>query len=182
MRSIFTLGGGRIPLLFAVRPKRPTGFLNVDLEIVSSNSLDCLAEGMSKAITVLHSGPIGRRHLLCLESSRWRNTPDAAARDLCGAVEQLSPAARSFWERARRKEFNVGYELQTGLRAVQVTQQPDTVRRIVALGATVAFTCYRGDGSEPEPAGLPRYESNLSAGWLRSLTCALANEEKPWRD
>jgi hypothetical protein len=118
---------------------------------VSSGSLDSLAEEMGKAVLILHSGPgAGRQRLLCLESVRWPNTPDAAARELCRAVERLSPGARRVWERARRREFNVGYELQTGLRAVQVTLQPETVRRIVALGGTVAFTCYRDDNSEQD--------------------------------
>lgn len=134
-----------------MKTKRPAGYLNVDLEIVSSSSLDTLAEEMGKTVLVLYSGPgKGRQRLLCLESLRWPNTPDAAARELCRAVERLSPGVRRAWERARRREFNVGYELPTGLRAVQVTLQPETVRRIVALGGTVAFTCYRNDNSEPD--------------------------------
>lgn len=142
-----------------MKAKRPAGYLNVDLEIVSSRSLDALAEEMGKALFVVHSGlGVGRGHCLCLAGMRWSNTPDSAARELCRAVEHLSPGARSVWEHARRKEFNVGYELPTGLRAVEVTLEPETVRRIVALGATVAFTCYRGDNSEtdgPENGGKP---------------------------
>jgi hypothetical protein len=138
---------------FAVKAKRPAGYLNVDLEIGSSSSLDCLAEEMGNTVLVLHSGHgAGRERLLCLESVLWPNTPDAAARELCRAVERLSPSARGVWERARRREFNVGFELRTGLRAVQVILQPETVRRIVALGGTIAFTCYRDDNSEQASA------------------------------
>ncbi len=131
-----------------MKAKRPAGFLNVDLEIVSCSPLNLLAAEM--AVLVLHSGPgNGRQHLLCLESLRWPDTPETAARELCRAVERLSPGARKIWDRAQRKEFNVGYELSAGVWAVQVTLQPETVRRIVALGATVAFTCYREDYSKP---------------------------------
>ncbi len=133
-----------------MKRKRPAGFLNVDLEIASFSSLDSLAEEMGKAVLVLHSGPgVARERLLCLESSHWPNTPDAAVRELCRAVERLSPVVRRVWERARRREFNVGYELRTGLRSVQVALEPETVKRIVVLGATVAFTCYRADNSGP---------------------------------
>lgn len=133
-----------------MKAKRPPGYLNVDLDIESSSSLDSLAEEMGKAVLVLHSGPgMGRRHFLRLESLRWPDTPDAAARELCRAVERLSPVARRIWQRARRREFNIGYELPAGVQAVQVTLPPDTVRRIVALGGTVAFTCYRDDTQEP---------------------------------
>jgi hypothetical protein len=133
-----------------VKAKRPAGYLNVDLEIVSSRSLDLLAEEIGESLIVLYSGPgAGRERLLCLETARLANTPDAAARDLCQAVERLSPGARSLWERARRRIFDVGYDLPAGLRAVQVTLRPDTVRRIVALRGTIAFTCYRLDNSKP---------------------------------
>jgi hypothetical protein len=133
-----------------MKPKRPAGFLNVDLEIVSSNALDSLAELMGKAVLVLYSGPgVGREHLLCLESARCPKTPDAAARDLCRAVERLSPRARKLWERARSKKFDVGYDLPADFQLVQVTLQAATVRRIVALGGTIAFTCYRGEQMYP---------------------------------
>jgi len=101
---------------------------------------------MGKAVVVLHSGPgVGREHLLCLESARCLNTPDSAARDLCRAVERLSPGARKLWDRARSKKFDVGYDLPADFRTVQVTLRAATVRAIVALGGTVAFTCYRED-------------------------------------
>ncbi len=131
-----------------MKAKRPPGYLNVDLEIVSSNSLDLLAEEMGGAVLVLYSGPgLGRNRLLCLESSRSPNTPDAAARQLCTAAERLSPEARGIWDRARHKVFNIGYELPNSVRSVAVTLLPATVKRIVALGATIAFTCYRADTS-----------------------------------
>ena len=133
-----------------MKTKRPAGFLNVDLEIESSSPLDSLAEAMGKAVLVLYSGPgRGRSYLLCLEDSRWSNTPDSAARALCSAVERLPVRDRRLWDRAKRKEFDVGYELPTGVRAVHIALQPGTLERMVAIGATVAFTCYWGDSSEP---------------------------------
>ncbi len=141
--------------LFAVKPKRPAGFLNVDLEILSSYSLDLLAGEFGKVAVILYSGPgEGGQQLLCLESLRCPDTPETAARALCRAVERLSPEARGSWDRARRKALNVGYELPSGVRSVQITLEPATLRRIVALGATVAFTCYRNDNGEPQPADL----------------------------
>src|SRR6267154_2603803 len=126
-------------------------FLNVDLDIESSDPLDLLAEDMGGAVTVLHSGPIGRsRHFLRLESSRQPSTPDAGARALCSTVERLSDGSRRLWHKAKRREFNVGCEFQDGIRAVEIGIEPETLRRIVRLGATVAFTCYAADDSEPD--------------------------------
>ena len=133
-----------------MKAKRLIGYLNVDLEIESSSPLDSLAEEIGRSVVVLHSGPgVRRKHLLCLESRCCPKTPEAAAHELCSAVERLSPPARALWEHAGRKEFNVGYELPAGVRAVEVALRPETVRRIVKLGATVAFTCYREDNCEP---------------------------------
>jgi hypothetical protein len=123
-----------------VKAKRPTGYLNVDLEIGSYSSLDCLAEEMGNTVLVLHSGPsAGRERLLCLEGVRWSNTPDAAARELCRAVERLSPSARGVWDRARRREFNIGFELRTGLRAVQVTLHPEIGGAAVRLAVLYSW-------------------------------------------
>ena len=136
-----------------MRAKRPVGFLNVDLEIESSRTLGPMEREMGRAVLVLYSGRgKGRSHLLCLESSRWPNTPDSAALALCSVVEELSVRCRQLWDRARRKEFNLGYDLIEGVRVVQTALGRKTLSRIVALGATVAFTCYRGENSEPAGA------------------------------
>ena len=135
-----------------MRAKRPIGFLNVDLEIESSANLESLAEEMGKAVRVLHSGPgEAGRNLLCVESARSHNTPDATARALCSTVERLSVRGRRLWDRSKRKEFDVGFELGTGSRLLQTALRLETLARIVALGATVAFTCYRRVNSESEP-------------------------------
>jgi len=105
---------------------------------------------MGKAVIVLYSGPgKGGSHFLNLEDARWSNTPDAAAVALCSAVERLSARGRQLWDRARRKEFNVGCDLIDGERMVQTGLRRQTLERIVALGATVGFTCYRGEKSGP---------------------------------
>ena len=45
----------------------------------------------------------------------------------------------------------MGYELVKRACLSQVTLRPETLRRIVDLGATVAFTCYR-DNDSPDGA------------------------------
>jgi hypothetical protein len=135
-----------------VKIKRSTGYLNVDVDVESSRPLEGLAEEIGDAVVVLHVGPITRRRfMLRMESRREAATPDTAARDLCKAIERLSARGRELWDAAKYKEFNVGFDLPTGVRVVEAKLQPETVSRIVALGATVAFSCYRDD-SEPDGA------------------------------
>jgi hypothetical protein len=37
----------------------------------------------------------------------------------------------------------VGYNFETGVRLVRVALRPETLKRVVALRATAAFSCYR---------------------------------------
>ena len=109
----------------------------------SAFPLDRVTADMASAVIVLHSGPIpGTKHHLRLETAREHHTPDLVAQALCSALEELSPTGRKQWDRARRKEFNVGCELQSGMRAVEISLTPETLKRITALGATIGFTCY----------------------------------------
>lgn len=138
-----------------MKTKRPAGFLNVDLDVGSSSPLKSLVDEMGRAVVVLYSGRIRGKHFLVLETFFEADTPDDTVRHLCEAVERLSARGRRVWDRARRKEFNVGYDLRTGVRAVEVALLPETVKRIAALGGSIAFTCYRDDGSEPHGLAKP---------------------------
>lgn len=133
-----------------MKTKRPVGYLNVDLEIEASFSLEPLAKELEKTDAVLYCGPgAGKSHLLCLESGRWPDTPDATALALCSAIERLPVRGRKLWDRAKLKTFDVGYDLPSGARSVRVVLHRRTLERIVGLGATVAFSCYRANDCNP---------------------------------
>jgi hypothetical protein len=123
-------------------------FLNVDLEIRSASKLDLIAEAMGERVIVLYCGPVsGKRHLLALEISGRHKGPDATIHALCAAVERLPRTARRLWNKSRRT-FDVGYELRASERSSSFSLRPDTLKRIVKLGASVAVTCYRGDAKD----------------------------------
>jgi hypothetical protein len=123
-------------------------FLNVDLDITSRSKLDSLARAMGKKVIVLHSGSMSRQHILVLESARSHKGPDAAIHALCDVIESLPPAAWRDWTVARKKDFNVGYELRTSDRSLCFTLRPDTLQRLVNVGATLTLTCYHYDDPE----------------------------------
>jgi hypothetical protein len=124
-------------------------FLSVDLDINSATKLDSLVAEMGKRVVVLHSGrvPKTKRNLLRLESAGEHNGPDSTIHGLCKVVESLSPAARRVWD-AARKEFNVGYELRPSERYSFFSLKPDTLERIVKLGAKLVVTYYRGESDK----------------------------------
>lgn len=131
------------------RPSPKAYFLNVDLDISSTNKLDPLALEMGKRITVLHSGPGPRakQYYLRLETSKFYRSPDATIHALCNVIESLSSSGRKAWN-AAQKEFNVGYELRKSERYSQFSLRTDTLKRIVKVGATLGVTYYRGETSE----------------------------------
>lgn len=141
-----------------VRAKPPPGFKNVDLEIVSRSKLDAIETAVSDIAHALYSGPIRKGiFLLSLECNIYPNNADAAIIRLCAAVSRLGKSERRIWARALRRTFDVGYDITHKGATAHVALRPETLKHVVALGATVAFTCYRDDNSEQarcsEPGG-----------------------------
>jgi hypothetical protein len=134
-----------------VRAKPPLGFKNVDLEIVSRSKLDAIETAVCDTAHALYSGPLRKGiFLLSLECNSYPKDADAAIVRICDAVDRLGRSERRIWERALRRTFDVGYGIARGEAAAHVVLQSETLRRVVALRAAVAFTCYRDDNSEPD--------------------------------
>jgi hypothetical protein len=134
-----------------VRVKPPPGFKNVDLEIVSRSKLDAIETAVSDSAHVLYSGPVRKGiFLLSLECNVYPKDADAAISRLCAAVDRLRQSERRIWERALRRTFDVGYDIPRGIATVHVALRPETLEQVAAIGATLAFTCYRDDNSEPD--------------------------------
>ncbi len=134
-----------------MRAKPPPGFKNVDLEIVSRSKLHALEAAVNDKAHALFSGPLRKGiFLLSLECNSYPRDANAAIVGLCEAVEGLNKCERKIWERALSRTFDVGYGVKPGSRGVHVVLRPETLRRVTALGATIAFTCYLDDNSEPD--------------------------------
>ena len=142
---------------FAMKSKAPPGFINVDLDIVSRAKLGAIEASLSQTAYSLYSGPVRKGiFLLRLECNSDPKDADTATIKLCTAIEALGSNERRLWDRALKRTFDVGYEIIPGCRAVHVSLRPETLQRVTALGATVAFTCYLGDDSRP---GVPMNSS-----------------------
>ncbi len=131
-------------------------FLNVDLDIESASDLTGLAAELEKGTVILHSGNTGhvksrlsvvRAESLVCDSA---DGADAAIHDLCGVIEALSPAGQALWHSATVRQFDVGYDAQSGHPAARFVLRPDTIGRVARLGATLAVTVY------PAAAGAPQ--------------------------
>jgi hypothetical protein len=125
--------------------------MNVDLEIVSRAKLCALEPAVSRTAYPLYSGPIRKGiFLLSLECNSVPKDADTAIIKLCAAVEALGNDERLLWDGALKRTFDVGYALMSGCRAVHVSLRPETLKRVTALGASIAFTCYLEGNSDPD--------------------------------
>ena len=121
-------------------------FLNVDLDIESKSPLRALACEFGDRVSVMFSGRMKGRHCLYLETAGADSSQDATLNALCALVEGLSLGGRRVWDAADKREFDLGYEARlSSERANRFRIRPDTLRRIVGLGATLAMTIYRED-------------------------------------
>lgn len=126
-------------------------FINVDLDIESRESLDYLClELSSSGIHHLHCGPVGRGFFARLECSNGGDMSDADSviNKFCHALESLDERAAAQWKAAHRRCFDLGYETSGSDQCWQSDLRLKTLSRVVALGASIAFTVYPGNQRE----------------------------------
>jgi hypothetical protein len=116
-------------------------FLNVDLEILSREPLDSLAADLGDDVIVLYCGATERGYLGSFEIAGTSGNADDAMAFLCTLIEGLSDEARTVWNRALARSFDVGYESGSSPRFVS-TLREETVKRVAALDGEIVITIY----------------------------------------
>lgn len=124
----------------------PTGFKNVDLEI-GAPTLEALAPivaALDGTMIQLFHGRLEhlgefRAHyeILC-----GREVNDVLSQ-LAKAIEGFEPAPRAAWDAAATRDFNIGVELERGVKTIEFALDPDVVRRIIDIGGRIAITAYQ---------------------------------------
>ena len=125
---------------------KSTGFLNVDLEIGAPTraALAPLIDELRDRLFELYVGRSRSLYRAHYELSGCAApTADATINALARTIESLEPAARRAWKRASMREFNIGVELERGIRSVELGIREETLRRVVSLGGTIGFTAYQ---------------------------------------
>src|SRR5580704_12265725 len=92
------------------RDDSTTHFLNVDLDIYSRSSLKPLVDAFGKSVMVLHTDRVGRLYWAVLEVWVEAPTVDTTIRKLCRLIRALTPAQRRLWNKATRRDFNIGIQ------------------------------------------------------------------------
>lgn len=121
------------------------GFLNIDLELGARTrtALAPLLAALDGELFELFRGRLGGQYRAHYELAGGARDATATLRALLAVIEGLPPSARRAWDRAARRDFNVGVELARGVRSVELAIDADAIRRVAALGGRLAFTAYQ---------------------------------------
>ena len=121
-----------------------TRFLNVDLDIWSTQPLEPLVEAMGRRVMVLHVGQEGRRQGAHLELARSATgtTADQLIRGFIALVKQLPRTARASWNRANVRSFNVGVQSASRPFSFEVPLEARTLQAIASVNAQLVTTVY----------------------------------------
>jgi hypothetical protein len=138
--------------------KRPDGFVNVDLEVGARTraALAPLIEELEQY--ELWRGRIGRLYRAHYEVHLCPGA-NATIHKLAAMIEALHGPARRAWNAAPFRDFNIGVELEPGVRNIELALDDETVRRVIALGGRIVFTAYQISAMQP----LPRRPNKPSA-------------------
>ena len=123
----------------------PDGFLNVDLEVGARTraALEPLLEAFEGKLFELFRGRIGRLYRGHFEVSGCSRNANDTIHMLADAIDALPRTARRAWNAAPMRDFNIGVELERGVKYIEFPVDRDAVERVTALGARLVFTAYQ---------------------------------------
>jgi hypothetical protein len=128
------------------RERNETYFLNVDLDVFARFPLEPLAAAFGSSVIPLYVGRYGSHFRACFElSTSRRKNADALMADFVELVKSLPRAARLAWNRAYRRDFNIGIQAGFTPASFEIGLNTSTLKLVNSVNARVVVTVY---GSE----------------------------------
>lgn len=119
-----------------------THFLNVDLDLYASFSLQSFVTALGKKVGVHHVGRTRRTYHAHLDLARRNHDADSTIRAFCKLIQALPPAQREIWDAIKTRDFNIGVQAETKPHSEVFILAASTVKAAAALGARIVFTVY----------------------------------------
>ena len=122
-------------------------FLNVDLEIESSENLQPIIDDFGEDVSVLYHGENGSGFNLAAFEVNFSNDNDidGIVSTFCFLIENLSQEAKEIWNKCHSKRFDAGFQSGDFPRSYKTEIRADTLERVAKIGASIVVTIY------PEP-------------------------------
>lgn len=130
---------------------RTDGFLNVDLEVGAPTRarLAPLVTALESNLFELFRGRIKTLYRAHFELSGCTRDASGTIHALAATIEALAPRARRAWNAAAVRDFNIGVELERGVKSIELAIDDAAVRRVSALGGRIVFTAYQAAAMKP---------------------------------
>jgi hypothetical protein len=117
-------------------------FIAVDLDVRSSFDLSPLVQAWTDHVTATHIDRDGRRHWVHFMLFNQMADPARSIREYCRLVQRLPKPARTVWDKATSKEFDIGFQAGFESRAAEWVLDAKTMRSVNAVGAGIRITVY----------------------------------------
>lgn len=139
-------------------PKNPTEnatrFLNVDLELVSTEELGPLLAHLANSTYTLRDSVDSGKRTVWLELAREPRDADAAIRDFMSLVEALQTDLRRTWDACEDRCLNVGVQGGFMPNASAFRISASAIAALAATSTRLEFTVYAAEaGSRPRIPG-----------------------------
>ncbi len=115
----------------------PTSFLNVDLDLESSENLASVAQALAPDAYSLER-PSGMASF----ELEGVTDPDMAILRFAELVERFSAEVRAAWDRCTRRTFDVGIQAGSEPHASSFRISANALRAAAQIGAEIAITVY----------------------------------------
>ena len=100
------------------------------------------SKALGTAVFALYVGREGQRSVAHVEMAHQSPDPDRLIRGFVALVKRLPRTERRLWDRADRREFNVGIQAATAPPSYELHLKPATVRDAASVNAGIGITVY----------------------------------------
>jgi len=139
------------------RRKEDFHFINVDLELASSENVQPLVKELGENISAYYCSDIDEIANLALDLREIKGVDfyntyndeneiigsvDIYISEFCNLLENLSEESRRIWKGCHRKEVDIGFQAGNTPKSFQTQIRTETIKRCGELGATILITVY----------------------------------------
>jgi hypothetical protein len=119
-------------------------FLNVDLEIESTDSLKPIIDDLGEDVFVLYDGKNGSGYnLAAFELGDMGDSDvDSKISSFCHLIKNLLPEVRAIWDKCCSRKFDAGFESGDSPQSYRAEIRAETVKAAAEVGASIVVTIY----------------------------------------
>ena len=129
-----------------------TRFANVDLDLFAAHDLSDLVRAFEPGAFALNCMAAEGGYFANLELASQPPDADTGILRFVELVDQLSPAARVWWNEASKRDFSIGVNAGSGASSFALALTPAVLERVASVGARIVFVVYVDEDAVQPPS------------------------------